>query len=121
MDDGHVWYIVTREQAKHLFYNMNKEVYRVHRDGSESLCTTDEDFRRAFAEYATEIDYLATLYPFDEGDIYYTIEDGVIVESVWDSVSEDLYHPDKNYYSTLKQAQSRPNWNGKISLLTYDK
>jgi len=30
-------------------------------------------------------------YPFQEGDTYYTIEDGEVVESCWDFVSEDIY------------------------------
>jgi hypothetical protein len=30
-------------------------------------------------------------YPFDEGDTYYTIEGGQIVESTWDFVSEEMY------------------------------
>lgn len=49
-------------------------------------------------------------YPFNEGDIYYTIEDNAIVESVWDSVSEELHTPNKQYFASLEEAeQSFPN------------
>jgi hypothetical protein len=46
-------------------------------------------------------------YPFDEGDTYYTVEDGQIVESVWDSVSEEIYDEfgDKyKYFHTYRSA-----------------
>lgn len=56
-------------------------------------------------------------YPFDEGDIYYTIENGDIVESVWDDISEDLYDPEEKYYSSLESAKKDPRWNGTINLI----
>jgi len=53
---------------------------------------------KRFINYAVlqdDIDsWLATpykLYPFQEGDTYYTIEDGEVVESCWDFVSEEIY------------------------------
>lgn len=49
-------------------------------------------------------------YPFEEGDIYYTIEDNAIVESVWDSVSEELHTSTTQYFASLEKAeQSHPN------------
>jgi hypothetical protein len=56
-------------------------------------------------------------YPFDEGDTYYVIENGSIVQSIWDDVSEQLYVPHKRYYSTLDQAIKSPMFTGKIVLL----
>ena len=56
-------------------------------------------------------------YPFDEGDIYYTIENGDIVESVWDDISEDLYDPKEKYYSSLESAKKDPRWNETINLI----
>jgi hypothetical protein len=53
-------------------------------------------------------------YPFTEGEHYFTIEDGEIVESIWDSISEELHHPDKQYFSTLEEI---PNTNQPIYLL----
>ena len=34
-----------------------------------------------------------SLYPFSEGDEYFTIEDGDIVRSCWDDISEEFYTP----------------------------
>ena len=48
-------------------------------------------------------------YPFDEGDTYYTVENQQIVESVWDSVSEEIYDEcgDKyKYFHTYRSAYS---------------
>lgn len=44
-------------------------------------------------------------YPFSEGDDYYTIEDGQVVWSCWDDVSEELHTPDKKYFASEKEAQ----------------
>lgn len=46
-------------------------------------------------------------YPFNEGDDYYTIEDGQVVWSCWDNISEELFdeNPNKKYYSTKSEAQ----------------
>jgi hypothetical protein len=50
-------------------------------------------------------------YPFNEGDDYWTIEDGEVVWSCWDDVSEELYDetPDKKYYSTEEDATKALN------------
>lgn len=47
------------------------------------------------------------VYPFNEGDDYWTIENGQVVWSCWDSVSEELYdeNPDKVYYSSQEEAE----------------
>ena len=44
------------------------------------------------------IDY--NKYPFNEGDDYYTIEDGEIIWSCWDDVSEQMHNdnPNKQYF-----------------------
>lgn len=46
-------------------------------------------------------------YPFDEGDTYYTIEDGQIIESTWDFVSEEIYEEGLNdfYFHTRRSAE----------------
>lgn len=45
------------------------------------------------------------VYPFSEGDRYFTIEDrNTIVESVWDDCSEDMYTPDKMYFNSEHEA-----------------
>lgn len=45
-------------------------------------------------------------YPFEEGDDYWTIEDGEVVWSCWDDVSEELFreNPDKEYFETEEEA-----------------
>jgi uncharacterized protein YpuA (DUF1002 family) len=45
-------------------------------------------------------------YPFQEGDEYWTIENGEIIWSIWDSVSEELYieNPQKKYFATDQEA-----------------
>ena len=46
------------------------------------------------------------VYPFNEGDDYWTIEDGDVVWSCWDSVSEELYdeNPNKKLFKTEQEA-----------------
>lgn len=45
-------------------------------------------------------DYCEIQYPFEDGDTYYTIEDGEWIESTWDSVSEEIHdeNPNIEYY-----------------------
>jgi hypothetical protein len=45
-------------------------------------------------------------YPFKEGDDYYTIENGEVVWSCWDFVSEDIHddNPNIKYYKSMKNA-----------------
>lgn len=40
------------------------------------------------------------IYPFAEGDTYYTLENGEWIESCWDDVSEEMHdaNPNKEYY-----------------------
>lgn len=44
-----------------------------------------------------------TKYPFNEGDTYYTLEDGEWIESCWDDISEEMHdeNPDKKYYKAM--------------------
>ena len=44
-------------------------------------------------------------YPFSEGDDYYTIEDGEVIHSCWDDISEELYTSDNKYFATEQEAQ----------------
>jgi hypothetical protein len=47
-------------------------------------------------------------YPFEEGDDYWTIEDGEVVWSCWDYISEELFreNPDKEYFETEEEAKN---------------
>lgn len=46
-------------------------------------------------------------YPFEEGDDYWTIEDGRVVWSCWDWVSEQMHdeNPNQVYYKSLIDAK----------------
>ena len=44
------------------------------------------------------------VYPFEEGDLYYTLENNIVVESVWDYQSEEMHDELKMYYDTLHEA-----------------
>ena len=43
-------------------------------------------------------------YPFSEGDDYWTIEDDEVVWSCWDEQSEELFDPNKMYFTSKKKA-----------------
>lgn len=91
-----------------------------HRVGAlmEALMLTLIDYDKTiyWAEGERYIHY-AVKYPFSEGEQYFTIENGIIVESVWDNVSEELHDSHIKYYSTLEEAQSDSEWNGTINLI----
>ena len=44
-------------------------------------------------------------YPFEEGDDYWTIQDGQIVWSCWDDISEELYSKNKLYFTSQEKAK----------------
>lgn len=45
-------------------------------------------------------------YPFKEGDDYWTIESGTkLVRSCWDDQSEELFDPNKIYFTSEKSAE----------------
>ena len=45
-------------------------------------------------------------YPFAEGDTYFTIENGEVIESVWDDVSEEMYDENKHNFYTWSRKQA---------------
>lgn len=51
---------------------------------------------------------IITHYPFNEGDDYWTIDNGEVTWSCWDSVSEELHdlNPNKIYFTTELEAQN---------------
>jgi len=46
------------------------------------------------------------VYPFNEGNDYWTIEDGEVIWSCWDDVSEEMHdnNPNKEYFMTKESA-----------------
>jgi hypothetical protein len=91
-----------------------------HRVGAlmEALAThyIDEDDQTYWADSEMYINYRVK-YPFSEGEHYFTIEDGDIVESVWDNISEELHRSDKQYFSSLDEAKLSPLATKSIHLL----
>ena len=55
-------------------------------------------------------------YPFNEGDDYYTIEDGEVIWSCWDEMSEELHNdnPNKQYFKIKKEAENYNQNNQKL-------
>ena len=51
------------------------------------------------------------VYPFDEGDDYWVIEDGRVVFSCWDDISEENHrkNPLQEYFMTEKSAREYLN------------
>ena len=45
-------------------------------------------------------------YPFNEGDDYWTIDNGEVTWSCWDFVSEELHDSNKIYFATEKLANN---------------
>jgi hypothetical protein len=43
-------------------------------------------------------------YPFNEGDIYYTIDNDEIIQSYWDQISEEIYSDETKYFYTFAGA-----------------
>jgi len=49
---------------------------------------------------------LEKVYPFEEGDTYFTIDSGEVIESTWDCVSEEIFDEDvkgKLFYFKSKE------------------
>ena len=83
-----------------------------------------KEIRRSvrFAEIRNDLDYANSqpnenkleqdiVYPFNDGDDYYTIEDNKIVWSCWDNISEEFYRedPNRSLFKTKEQAQEYIN------------
>ena len=54
-----------------------------------------------FYDYYYDIMINNIVYPFKEGDDYYIIEEGKVVKSCWDDISEELYraNPDRRLFA----------------------
>jgi len=50
--------------------------------------------------------YINNGYPFDEGETYYVIEHGKVIESCWDDVSEEMNdeYPNRMYFYSKNRA-----------------
>jgi len=66
-----------------------------------------DDVRRVIDMLEKEEESRRSRYPFEEGDDYWTIEDGRVVWSCWDWVSEQMHdeNPNQVYYKSLIDAK----------------
>ena len=62
-------------------------------------------------------------YPFSEGDDYYTIEDGEVIWSCWDDVSEQMHdeNPNKQYFKVYMDALRYIQKKSQESTLSFNK
>jgi hypothetical protein len=91
--------IKTKQLARELTNNKLKEIYgdeAVFEDNYDEFYGRKyrkgvlSDANKHFNYYYGKIKE-CIVYPFKEGDTYYTIKDGEIIESCWDDISEEMY------------------------------
>jgi hypothetical protein len=100
--------IKTKQLARELTNNKLKEIY-----GEEAVFEDNFDefygrkYRKEVMSDANKyFDYYygkikeCIVYPFKEGETYYTIKNGKIIESCWDDISEEMYrsNPDIRFF-----------------------
>jgi len=66
-----------------------------------------DDVRRVIDMLEKEEESRRARYPFEEGDDYWTIENGRVVWSCWDDISEQMHdeNPNQVYYKSLVDAK----------------
>ncbi len=66
-----------------------------------------DDVRRVIDMLEREEESRRARYPFEEGDDYWTIENGRVVWSCWDDISEQMHdeNPNQVYYKSLVDAK----------------
>jgi len=79
-------------------------------DEVEHILDAPKEMKRIWNGKLGEKSDYVKVYPFKEGDTYFTIEDDwqgnlKIVKSCWDDGSEEHYNPKKEYYRTRIAAQ----------------
>ena len=96
------------------WYN-SKWDFTYEEDGVEKYTEKGQgEFNELYDKY-WDIIINTIVYPFKEGDDYYTIEDNKIVWSCWDSISEEFYRddPHRSLFKTKEQAQKYINKSNK--------
>lgn len=92
--------------------------YEYSTDSLDYLMTIKGQLQNVIETVDETIDYMVKVktihdhkkervYPFDEGDDYWTIENGKVVWNCWDSVSEEMHieNPGKIYYYSEDEAK----------------
>tara|TARA_R100000951_G_scaffold93126_1_gene81654 strand:- start:31 stop:570 length:540 start_codon:yes stop_codon:yes gene_type:complete len=98
------WLMPVVQKIGDDYYNTPfDETYSKLTEGYENIWTI-EDTYNAVVEFIKEY----KKYPFNEGDDYYTIEDGEVIWSCWDDESEEMHdeNPNKQYFRTKKEAEN---------------
>lgn len=99
-------------QASKKRFWTNKEVMELiethivkDENGQDKECAYNEGLKQVWREFYQNRKALP--YPFEEGDTYYTIEQGEVVESCWDDVSEETHddNPNMRYFETREEAE----------------
>lgn len=49
-------------------------------------------------------EYVYVIYPFNEGEEYFVIENGEIISSIWDEQSEELFNINTRYFKNKEEA-----------------
>lgn len=88
--------------------NLNEQVLEWFNHFVDYVGNVDSNLYNEACEYADKKENNEREYPFNEGDDYYTIEDGEVIWSCWDDISEELHNdnPNKQYFKTKKEAEN---------------
>jgi hypothetical protein len=68
----------------------------------DSLLLQSENITAGVTTYhKRKCDQICNSYPYEDGDTFYTIENGLVIESVWDEQAEEMHNdnPDCVYYN----------------------
>jgi hypothetical protein len=113
------WLMPVVEKIETLGYTFEKNYQRVDKDWQSLIVKGNDILYQEFNDDSLKSSYYVVVefikwynsdgkvvYPFNEGDDYWTIEDGDVVWSCWDSVSEELYdeNPNKKLFKTEQEA-----------------
>jgi len=88
--------------------NLNEKVLEWFNHFVDYVGNVDSNLYNEACEYADKKENNEREYPFNEGDDYYTIENGEVIWSCWDDISEELHNdnPNKQYFKTKKEAEN---------------
>ena len=110
--------IQMEEFIKNNILDTVSKKYEYSTDSLDYLMTIKGQLQNVIKTVDETIDYMVKvktihdqkkerLYPFNEGDDYWTIENGKVVWSCWDPVSEEMHreNPGKIYYYSEDEAK----------------
>lgn len=80
------------------------DVSTILQDRDEAIRLGRDRGERAIYDLNNQED-ISFEFPFEEGDDYYTIENGKVIYSCWDDISEMEYDPNEKYFATREEAE----------------